>query len=720
MGLFPFSTLAIAATLQLIFPVYGAPPVTNIGTFVTNLSDSFGTPHRLLGKRDYLTEVDNICPKNKQNHVAEVLNHFTAVIFGSFETFGSQDILGPLAVGGSISAPNYLINANHRLACTSPEEVPRFGFVVGGDVDTYDTKIRGSAYSLYKNSELKMLSTDEGCEMYNTTIPVDFPQVERASISASLNLASTEPNLKLHADGRVEVLEETNSMFKIFTFDSCSGCEVNGILSDPSAIFFNTGNWNGPQNWTPGPNDVVVFNIPVLTGTTITINTNNPSNGFNACRTVYNFFPVRETGTYTSLGEFTLIRQTASQFEGFTLAPQGHILDGTTGNFAGNLIARSYTWLSNSGVEIHDYASTGDGCDSFLGCLPMNGGAGSGNNDRITSTTTYYEVDTTTFTSEVVTPGIAPVTMVVKFLVYEGSILTYTLPPDFPTTTIPTVTTECETMTSEVTITQEPRTVTTSLTLTNTRIVTTPVTEVSTEVVTETYQTTDIVTITFITAGKEITNTITVTGDDGRPVTATITVTDPPETVITEVERTQTVTTTDTSLTTDVITMTHTELETVTNDVTVTQPPEVYTTTVETLIQVSKTETVEILVTTATGTVTEFTQVRSEPTTVTLVSTTLSDITQEISEAREVTRTRTSELTLTPTRTVLPFYTTTRTRTATVGPIVTERPSLVYAVPHISYSKVNHKHKKGKKKNGKWGHEKNLSDKHREYNKEDV
>ena len=53
------------------------------------------------------------------------------------------------------------------------------------------------------------------------------------------------------------------------------------------------------------------------------------------------------------------------------IAPQGHIRDGNTGNFAGTVIGKDYNWLDPSaGVEIHDW--TAAGCPNFGGCIPSD------------------------------------------------------------------------------------------------------------------------------------------------------------------------------------------------------------------------------------------------------------------------------------------------------------------------------------------------------------
>lgn len=60
-------------------------------------------------------------------------------------------------------------------------------------------------------------------------------------------------------------------------------------------------------------------------GTTFVFSTNNPALNLNPCKVIWNFYPVDDNGNYLPNGEFTLIRRTANQLGGFTLAPRGNI-----------------------------------------------------------------------------------------------------------------------------------------------------------------------------------------------------------------------------------------------------------------------------------------------------------------------------------------------------------------------------------------------------------
>lgn len=48
--------------------------------------------------------------------------------------------------------------------------------------------------------------------------------------------------------------------------------------------------------------------------------------GFNPCKVVLNFYPVKkDLGTYSPTGAFTILRENSGQLGGLTLAPRGNI-----------------------------------------------------------------------------------------------------------------------------------------------------------------------------------------------------------------------------------------------------------------------------------------------------------------------------------------------------------------------------------------------------------
>ncbi|KAI8146472.1 hypothetical protein BJV82DRAFT_598680 [Fennellomyces sp. T-0311] len=333
---------------------------------------------------------------------------------------GGNDILGPLAVGGQFSAPGYIVNANEDPDCSADiaTSFASYALVVQGLTNTTDTDVHGSSFHAGGGTIDEIHEEDPPCEVYSDkgTGRFDFRTAEEGAIDISELLAMSIPNHVLTNSGELTSLGG-DSQIRVFTFNTCNNrnCPVDGALSDPAGIFFNDGNFNGPSGDVPSEDETIVFNIPVTNGDTITLTGNQPSQGFYACRTIYNFYPVNENGIFLRGGEFTLVRQTGSQLEGFSLAPRGHIRDGTTGNFAGTIVGYDYTWDQFPiGVEIHDYPAAN--CASFVGCLPINPGEMNmtySTTERITETeasVTITEVMTVTRTDPVTITEVATIT----------------------------------------------------------------------------------------------------------------------------------------------------------------------------------------------------------------------------------------------------------------------------------------------------------------------
>ncbi|KAI9269069.1 hypothetical protein BDA99DRAFT_503449 [Phascolomyces articulosus] len=366
---------------------------------------------RSLTKRDLTSVPDsfgNQCPVNTDTLAGEMLLYFNGIFFDDFITGGGQDILGPLAVGGTFTAPYYVVNANERPDCSANihDSFLSYGLVVGGLTDTIDTDVHGSALLGGGGDETQIHEADPPCEVYTdeNTGRFDFEVAREASEDISELLALSTPNYIFRNSGEMVNLGG-DSQVKIMTFNTCNNrnCPVDEALSDPTGIFFDDDNFNGPYGDVPSEDSTLVFNIPVLDGETIRLTGNQPSKGFNSCRTIYNFYPVNEAGQFKRDGTFTLIRETKSQLEGFSLAPRGHIRDGLVGNFAGTIVGLDYTWeYYPNGVEIHNYEAAG--CDNFDGCLPVNPG-GSTTTTTTTTTTTQHDVttETTTVASTTVT-----------------------------------------------------------------------------------------------------------------------------------------------------------------------------------------------------------------------------------------------------------------------------------------------------------------------------
>ncbi|KAI8643158.1 hypothetical protein BD408DRAFT_415365 [Parasitella parasitica] len=340
------------------------------------ISSSFVQAQRGLFPRAVSSSIE-ICFGNDWQF--DVTTRFTGIFFGDFYTGDGTDILGGLAVEGNFHAPDYVVNANHGANCSAVDSLNSYGLVVGGITTTTNTQVHGSAYLSMGGTVNEVKELEGGCIVTDElgTGIFDFKQVKEMAIVSNADFAHFTPTAILNPDGTITYTRgDELTLYEIFGFHSCAGqicSQYTSLESDPSAIFFGEGNWNGVQGSTIDPLKTYVMNIPVLDGDTIVIDSNNPSLGFNPCKLIYNFYPVDAFGNYLPEGEFTLIRRTANQFGGFTLAPRGHIVDGSVGNFAGNIVGLDYTWENlNAGVEIHDYHAAGGDCDYYEGCIPVH------------------------------------------------------------------------------------------------------------------------------------------------------------------------------------------------------------------------------------------------------------------------------------------------------------------------------------------------------------
>ncbi|EPB82022.1 hypothetical protein HMPREF1544_11226, partial [Mucor circinelloides 1006PhL] len=300
-----------------------------------------------------------------------MLTHFSAVFFGDFDTDGGQDILGPLAVQGDFKASGYYVNANGDVDCSDPNDLSSYALVVGTSVHANQVRVKGAADVPAGTQGLQ--ETQSSCAIKSNVGIYDFDQAQSNAIEASKTLASMKPTLMLDSNGKLTSTGASNGDFHIVTFNSCNNGDCNpfpGQMSDPSAMLEGIGNWNGPQGMSWPSDGTLVFNIPIDSGSTFTLKGNNPTNGLDPCRTIFNFYPADSNGAYSS-GDITLKRNTGSNFGGFSLAPEAHIVDGSTGAFAGSIVGQDYSW-SGSGVEIHNYNAAGGHCSAFSGCFPIH------------------------------------------------------------------------------------------------------------------------------------------------------------------------------------------------------------------------------------------------------------------------------------------------------------------------------------------------------------
>ncbi|KAJ2964838.1 hypothetical protein NQZ79_g249 [Umbelopsis isabellina] len=344
------------------------------------------------------------------------LLQFNAIVFQDFTTFGSQDILGRLAVGGNLNTPNYLINANSGQQCYGTSTVPwdELALAVGGSILSSDVKVHGHWWTAGSGSAVELNAECDSPATLDTAFP--FSDVQKNLIDYSREYAAVQPNLVINADDSVTLLniqssdcEHAITLWPCYSHDLTT-CIRKENWSVPGRILYGEPNWNGPTNGYPNLDKLLIMNVPVFDGTTLDITTNQPSMGAHSCSLIWNFYPVDKNGNFLDTGSFQLIRNTGSPFQGVILAPRADIIDSSFGVFEGSIFANSYRWQGETGVEIHNTPA----CNGYHFCLPSGGGGGgivpqgSAASSGIILTRTNFDVSvhsTSSETSTVHAPG---------------------------------------------------------------------------------------------------------------------------------------------------------------------------------------------------------------------------------------------------------------------------------------------------------------------------
>ncbi|KAL0143548.1 hypothetical protein V8B55DRAFT_1572281 [Mucor lusitanicus] len=303
------------------------------------------------------------------------LNRFTAIVFNDYTTSEAQGVIGPLAIKGKFTGGSFTINQGHTSGCQNETNLDGYGLVVGTTFAGTNTHVFGAAY-LPAGTDTKQLEEQtSGCPIYTDrgTGLFDFNVVEQNFLYASKQFSTEPPSLQLDANGKLTRIGQADSRgFDTVTFNTCSTAQTctifSGQLSDPNAMLYGVGNWNGPQGMT-WPHKTI-FNIPVLAGSTITLAGNQLSLQVDPCNSIMNFYPSDKDGNYADEGTFTIRRETGGRVGGVILAPKADVLDSSMGSFAGQLISTNYGWESN-GVFINDYAAAGGSCLNLAGCFPL-------------------------------------------------------------------------------------------------------------------------------------------------------------------------------------------------------------------------------------------------------------------------------------------------------------------------------------------------------------
>lgn len=134
-------------------------------------------------------------------------------------------------------------------------------------MDTFNTHVHGNAFLNSGGTTEEVIELDAGCFVTDQagTGNFDFDLVKKIATNSNQDFASLQPTVVLEPDGSLTELREGQlANYEILTFHSCSGVLCSSypdIESDPSAIFFGQGNWNGVQGSDIDPDKTYVLNV---------------------------------------------------------------------------------------------------------------------------------------------------------------------------------------------------------------------------------------------------------------------------------------------------------------------------------------------------------------------------------------------------------------------------------------------------------------------------
>lgn len=182
-----------------------------------------------------------------------------------------------------MEVPIYVVTSEQILNCmhpTSDNAFATYSLVVGGHIKTLIVSVNGNGYiagggdidRVEETVANCTLHTDDGTGMFN------FTQVEQALVHASQTLAKMTPTRRLESNGSITTFADNMSAhphYRTFTMNTCQdgppSCNCSDLpydsLSDPSAMLFGKGTWNGPSIPHPGDHDnqsTTVINVSIL------------------------------------------------------------------------------------------------------------------------------------------------------------------------------------------------------------------------------------------------------------------------------------------------------------------------------------------------------------------------------------------------------------------------------------------------------------------------
>jgi choice-of-anchor A domain-containing protein len=201
------------------------------------------------------------------------------MVFGDFIAGKNANIMGPLAVKGTLTGENARINSKKTTACAVSEDaLEHHGLVLGG-ANASPITVNGFASLAIQDD--KVVTPLDACAVPNEAT-LDFEKVHQSALDMSRKLAGMLPNWSIDADGvMVNLVSEgvkTDQPFNLFTMPACTmgackavnyfdcgdgtDCEAPPhMLSSVDTMFLGQGEWNGPLE-EPFPNsEMVVLNV---------------------------------------------------------------------------------------------------------------------------------------------------------------------------------------------------------------------------------------------------------------------------------------------------------------------------------------------------------------------------------------------------------------------------------------------------------------------------
>ncbi|KAI8991392.1 hypothetical protein BDF20DRAFT_39654 [Mycotypha africana] len=288
---------------------------------------------------------------------------------------------GPLAVGGNFYGQDFQINTDADDKICSPDEDKKnpyqdYGLVIDGNSNAKNVSVKGNTY-LAKGG-VGITANHMPCTVdLKDNGGLDFRKLSENAMKASDFLAKQNPNMVMDKDGNLKpVSGSENAPFTSIKFDSCNTAGNCGVpsnqASNPDSMIRGK-NYNGPKGVIPSDKPVII-NIPVTTGTTLTLDGADPGAGLQGCNVIYHAYPVDDKGNYLANGTFLVNRETEKYIPGLFFAPRGTISESSKGGFEGQVIAQGYTANGQKAPALKGYSDKE--CMAKRGCFPFNNIAG--------------------------------------------------------------------------------------------------------------------------------------------------------------------------------------------------------------------------------------------------------------------------------------------------------------------------------------------------------